>query len=58
MDGFEDLTLKFDRREIVAALEIKNGGPLERGQVLILTIQGETMDGLPFEGDDVMIVVK
>lgn len=56
-DGLEDLTLKFDYREIVDALDAKYG-PLSKGQVLKLTIEGQTLDGLPFIGEDVMIVVK
>lgn len=57
LDGFEDLTLKFNNQDIVAALVAKYG-PLYTGQVLKLTILGQSMDGLTFIGEDVLIVVK
>jgi len=52
-DGFDDLTLKFQTQEIVAAL-----GPVSKGQVLVLTLTGNMLDGPSFEGEDVMVVVK
>jgi DNA-binding beta-propeller fold protein YncE len=48
-DGFTDLTLKFDTQAIVAAL-----GAVNDGDVLVLTLTGELLDGTPIEGQDVV----
>ena len=50
-DGYIDLTLKFDYREIRAAL-----GELEREDVLILEINGLMKDGTEFTGRDIVVV--
>jgi hypothetical protein len=48
-DGFTDLTLTFDTQAIVAAL-----GAVNDGDVLVLTLTGELLDGTPIEGQDVV----
>lgn len=50
-DGFMDLTLKFDKNSIVAAL-----GPVNDGDVIPLTLTGETYDGILIEGVDCVII--
>lgn len=50
-DGFTDMTLKFDNQELIAAL-----GPIQTGDVLVLTLTGNLLDGTPFELTDCMIV--
>jgi hypothetical protein len=52
-DGFTDLTLKFDTREVVAAI-----GEVIDGECLILRITGSLLDGTTIEGDDVVIIKK
>lgn len=51
-DGYEDLTLKFDVQELVAAI-----GPVEKGDVKTLTISGELLDGTRFEAADCVVIV-
>jgi hypothetical protein len=51
-DGFVDLTLKFQRSEIVAAL-----GMVSVGDVIPLTLTGNLVDGEPFEGTDCVTIV-
>jgi hypothetical protein len=48
-DGLTDLTLKFDAQEVVAAL-----GAVGRGDVVVVTLTGELLDGTPIEGEDVI----
>jgi len=52
-DGFDDLILKFDSREIVEVL-----GEVTDGEVLELTLTGELTDGTPIEGKDCIIVIR
>jgi hypothetical protein len=52
-DGYLDLTIKFDAREIVAAL-----GAVNDGDVLIIILTGELLDGTPIVGEDVIIIIK
>lgn len=52
-DGFPDLTMKFDTREIVGVL-----GDVVDGQVLELTLTGEMTDGTQIEGKDCIVVIK
>jgi hypothetical protein len=55
-DGYVDITLKFDAQEIVAAL-----GDVNDGDVLVLQLTGnlkEEFGGLPFVGQDVVVVLK
>jgi hypothetical protein len=53
-DGLTDLTLKFDKQAIVAALP----GDPEDGDVVVLTITGQTLDGRDFTGQDCVVIVK
>jgi uncharacterized repeat protein (TIGR01451 family) len=48
MDGFEDLTLKFDIQEVVTTLDLNS----VRGQPVVLTVTGTMMSGQPFSGED------
>lgn len=50
-DGYNDLSLKFDTREILSAL-----GDVEIGEIIYLTLTGELNDGTSFSGGDVMII--
>jgi len=52
-DGFVDLTFKFSTQAIVAAL-----GPVQDGDVLVLSLTGLTTIGNPIEGEDVVIIIK
>ena len=52
-DGYLDLTLKFDAQEIVAAL-----GGVSDGDVLILTLTGNLLNGITINGEDVIIIIK
>lgn len=52
-DGFDDLTLKFDTQEIVAAL-----GSVNDGDEVVLTLTGQLNDGTPIEGKDCVIIKK
>ncbi len=50
-DGFDDLTLKFDAREVEEAL-----GAVGEGDVVIVTISAETTEGTPVSGVDIVWV--
>lgn len=55
-DGYMDLTLKFDKQEVVAAL-----GDVSDGDVLVLELAGNLLPefhGGPFVGEDVVVIVK
>ncbi|MEA2000366.1 MAG: hypothetical protein U9N84_00545, partial [Actinomycetota bacterium] len=52
-DGYMDLTLKFDALELTAAL-----GEVADGEVLVLTVSGFLMDGIPIVGEDVIVILK
>ncbi|MCH7760977.1 T9SS type A sorting domain-containing protein [candidate division TA06 bacterium] len=52
-DGFGDLTLKFDRQAIIAAL-----GSVNDGDSIKLTMTGELNDGTPIEGKDCVVIRK
>lgn len=52
-DGFDDLTVKFDMPEIVAAL-----GEVNDGDELILTLTGNLLNELALEGDDCIVIRK
>ncbi|TET44330.1 HYR domain-containing protein, partial [candidate division TA06 bacterium] len=54
-DGFEDLTFKVHRDELIDSLEAKYGS-LEKGQVVMVDVTAETHDGEPLEGRDCMVV--
>ncbi|MCH8030650.1 MAG: hypothetical protein IIB09_02360 [Bacteroidetes bacterium] len=51
-DGILDLTLKFDKRDIVAAL-----GPVADGDVIVLHLTGNLLDGTPIVGEDVVVIL-
>jgi len=57
-DGYLDLTLKFDRPNIVEAIESALGREVEDGEVLILTLEGVLFDGTPIVGEDVVVIKK
>ena len=48
-DGHDDLTLKFDTQELIAAI-----GPVAKGDVVVVTIEGELIGGGAFSGSDVI----
>jgi hypothetical protein len=53
-DGYLDLTLKFDKLELVSAL-----GDVEDGDVLVLQLRGSLIDnGRDVIGEDVVIIIK
>lgn len=52
-DGFEDLVLKFNRQEIIAAL-----GDVEDGECWALKLTGNLFDGLPIVGEDMVIILN
>jgi|GEM_PF-5878970 len=53
-DGFDDLTLKFDKQAIIAAI-----GAVNDGDVVTLTLTGELLDGTALSGqDNIRIVAK
>jgi hypothetical protein len=52
-DGLMDLTLTFDKQDIVAAL-----GEVEDGDCLVLFVTGDLLDGTPFIGEDVVLILK
>ena len=53
LDGYGDLTLKFDNQEVVAAL-----GDVNDGDVLTLTLTGFTFSSIPIEGQDIVVILK
>ncbi len=52
-DGIVDLTLKFRTLQILRAL-----GKVGHGDVLVLEISGTLWDGTPFQGEDVVVILK
>jgi hypothetical protein len=50
-DGYDDLTLKFDRQAIIQAV-----GNVEDGDEIVLTLTGALDDGTAIEGSDCMVV--
>lgn len=51
-DGFTDLTLKFDKQDIVSTV-----GAGATGQIVPLTLTGLLMDGTPFEATDCVRII-
>ena len=51
-DGFDDLTLKFDQRDVVDAL-----GSVSDGDVLVLTLTATLIDGTEIRGEDVVVIL-
>ncbi len=52
-DGIMDMTFKFKYQDIATLFPLAS-----RGDVLVLTMTGMTYDGIPIEGEDVMVVRK
>jgi len=52
-DGFLDLTFKFSTQDIVGTL----GDPSD-GDVIVLHLSGNFIDGQPLEGEDVVIIIS
>ena len=52
-DGFPDLTLKFDMQQILAAI-----GDVDDSTCLVLTLEGEVLDGTAIAGEDVVRIIK
>jgi hypothetical protein len=52
-DGFLDMSIRFNHRDVVRAL-----GTVYNGQCLVITITGNTYDGRPFIGEDVVLIRK
>ena len=50
-DGYDDLTLKFSKQEIVATF-----GDVQRGDVVMLILEGQTFDGGAVTGEDAIWV--
>ena len=51
-DGYEDLTLKFDRQEIFTALQ-----PVSDGEQRVLTLIAMTYAGTEIEGNDCVLII-
>ncbi|HYS06915.1 MAG TPA: hypothetical protein VEW47_17175 [Candidatus Dormibacteraeota bacterium] len=56
-DGLLDLALKFDTRQLVAAITSALGRPPADREVLTLSLSGQLKDGTPIEGTDVVIAL-
>jgi hypothetical protein len=52
LDGYEDLTLKFDRQEIFTALQ-----PVSDGEQRVLTLIGMTYADTEIEGNDCVLII-
>ncbi len=50
-DGFDDLTLKFEKKAVIEAL-----GEVHDGEIIPLTITGELYDGTPIMGVDCVVI--
>lgn len=57
-DGFDDLRLKFNTQDVVAAIEAALGRPVQNGEVLILQLDGQLYDGTPIVGEDVIVIQR
>ncbi len=57
-DGLEDLRLKYDTQDVVAAIEAALGRPVQNGEVLILPLNGQLYDGTPIIAEDVIVIQK
>ena len=53
-DGIDDLSLKFDRQEMVEALGLRD---VPSGQLVPLVVGGLLLDGTPFGGVDCVVIV-
>jgi hypothetical protein len=55
-DGFIDLTLKFDTREVVQTI-----GQVADGDIMVLKLSGNLLEefgGTPIKGEDVVVILK
>ena len=57
-DGFLDLGLMFDAREIAVAIEDDIGRNVQDSEVFSLILEGELFDGTSIIGEDVIVVKK
>lgn len=55
-DGFPDLTVKFNKQAVINALG--GAGALSNGQVLVLHLTGNLLDGTPIVGEDVVVILN
>ncbi len=58
-DGLDDLELRFDKKDLIAALEAANGGPLASGQVIVVPLTGNLLPafgGSMIVGEDVILI--
>lgn len=53
IDGYDDLTLKFDNQSIVAVI-----GEIADGDIVELTLTGELRDGTKIEGSNIVLIIK
>jgi probable HAF family extracellular repeat protein len=53
-DGHDDLLIHFSKREIILALGLDE---METGAVVPITVEGELLDGTPFEATDCVTLV-
>jgi len=51
-DGYTDMTLKFNRQEILAMLQ-----PVSDGELRVLTLTGMTFAGTEIEGEDCILII-
>ena len=54
-DGYTDLTLKFDRQELVEALGL---GGVEDRECVVLKLTGNLNDGTSIEGEDLVVILN
>jgi hypothetical protein len=55
-DGFIDLTMKFDAREVVQAI-----GQVADGDIMVMELKGNLLEefgGTPIKGEDVVVILK
>ncbi len=57
-DGVVDLTLKFDRQEVIDALETQLDRELVDGETIVVPLKAELNDGTSIEGEDVILIRK
>jgi len=58
VDGYDDLTLKFDNQQIVAALVAAFDEDIEDGDVFELNLTGTLADDTQIEGADTVLILK
>lgn len=50
-DGIMDLSLKFDSQELLSAI-----GPVDKGDVILITLTGQLLDGSDFRASDIITI--